>query len=210
MLLGATGLVGTEFLRQAIDDGRISRITMLTRSPVPARHHKISAVITPLEEMETHRDAFGVNAVVCALGTTIKKAGSQDAFRKVDYEFPLRAAKIAHERGVKHFLLVSALGADSRSKIFYSRIKGETESAVIGIPFERITIVRPSLLLGQRKEFRPGERIGQIFAPLVTGKYKPVHARDVAAALIASLFTAPSGIQVIESKDIVSFARRSV
>jgi uncharacterized protein YbjT (DUF2867 family) len=202
LILGATGLVGTECLRQAIADDRISRITVLTRSPLSVRHHKITEVVAPLEEMEKYPAAFSTDAAVCALGTTIKKAGSQEAFRKVDLEFPLRAAMLAHARGAKHFLLVSALGANTRSSVFYNRVKGETEEAIIKIPFNRITIVRPSLLLGDRKEFRPGERFAQLFSPFIPAPYTPVHARTVAARLISSLFESREGVVIIESKQI--------
>ena len=202
LLLGATGLVGTECLRQAIADDRISHITVLSRSLLSVHHHKITEVITPLEEMEKYPGAFSADAVVCALGTTINKAGSQEVFRKVDFEFPLRAATIAHAQGAKHFLLVSALGANSRSSVFYNRVKGETEDAVIKIPFNCITIVRPSLLLGDRKEFRLGERIAQLFSPFIPAPYAPVHARAVGARLISSLFESRTGIAIIESKQI--------
>ncbi len=202
VLLGATGLIGTECLRQALDDDRITQITVLSRSPLPVRHHKISEIITPLEEIEKYHTVFTADAVLCALGTTIKKAGSQEAFRKVDFEFPLRAATLAHGQGTKHFLLVSALGANARSSVFYNRVKGETEEAVMKIPFHRITIVRPSLLLGERKEFRLGERIAQLFTPFIPAPYTPVHARTVAARLIASLFESRSGVAIIESKQL--------
>lgn len=208
VLLGATGLVGSHILAQAANDDRIARITLLSRSAIANVHPKVTSIVVPLEAMENAAEAFHVDAVICALGTTMKKAGSQMAFRTVDFEYPLNAAALAHRHGVRHFLLVSALGADSRSKIFYNRVKGETESAIARIPFERITIVRPSLLLGERKEFRPGERIGRLFSPFIPAKYKPVHAHNVASVLIASLFDSKSGVQIIESKDIAEFAGR--
>lgn len=210
LLLGATGLVGSHILALAITDDRITRINVLSRSAIADVHPKVTSTVMPLSAMENSADAFHVDAVICALGTTMKKAGSQQAFRTVDFEYPVNAAAIAHRCGARHFLLVSAVGADARSKIFYNRVKGETESAISRIPFERMTIVRPSLLLGDRKEFRLGERIGRLFTPFIPAKYKPVHARDVASALIASLFDAGSGIQIIESKDIVSHTRQIV
>jgi uncharacterized protein YbjT (DUF2867 family) len=208
LLLGATGLVGSHILTQASNDKRIERITLLSRTVISNLHSKVTTVVMPLDAMENAVEAFHVDAVVCALGTTMKKAGSQKAFRTVDFEYPLNTAMLAHRHGVRHFLLVSALGADSQSKVFYNRVKGETESAITRIPFERITIVRPSLLLGERKEFRLGERIGQLFAPFIPAKYKPVHAHDAASVLIASLFDTTSGVHIIESKDIVTFAGR--
>jgi uncharacterized protein YbjT (DUF2867 family) len=208
VLLGATGLVGSHILAQAVNDDRITRIVLLSRSAIANLHSKVTSIVIPLDAMENAAEAFHADAVICALGTTMKKAGSQNAFRTVDFEYPLNAATLAHRHGIRHFLLVSALGADSRSKVFYNRVKGETESAITRIPFQRITIVRPSLLLGERKEFRMGERIGQLFTPLIPAKYRPVYAHDVASVLIASLFDSKSGVQIIESKDITEFAGR--
>lgn len=206
LILGATGLVGNECLQQAVGQERIARITVIARSPIVVHHQKINSVTMPLEEMDRRSDLFSVDAVICALGTTMKKAGSREAFRKVDFELPLNAATIALSQGVKHFLLVSALGANARSSFFYNRVKGEIEEKIANLPFERITIVRPSLLLGERKEFRFGERIAQIFTPIIPASFKPVHAHDVAKALLTPIFVPGSGITIIESRDIRSFS----
>ena len=202
MLLGATGLVGNECLQLLCAEQRISEIRIFSRAPIPHLNEKIRTLIAPLDAMKDHSEFFAVDAIICALGTTIKKAGSQAAFRMVDYEFPVAAARIAKEHGVKHYLLVSALGSNAQSTVFYNRIKGETENAIIDLSFERTTIVRPSLLVGERQEVRRGERIGQFFAPLIPKKYKPVKASSVAQTLVKELLTEGSGTHIIESRDI--------
>jgi uncharacterized protein YbjT (DUF2867 family) len=153
--------------------------------------------------MEQHADAFdGVDAVFCALGTTIKVAGSQERFRYVDHDLPLLAARVAHARNVPHYLLVSALGANARSRVFYNRVKGETEEDLRAIGFRTLTIARPSLLLGERTEYRLGERVAAKLAWLMPPSMKPVQAADVAKAMIASAFEDGSGVRVIESKQM--------
>ncbi len=202
LLLGATGLVGNECLQLLLAEKRISEIRVFSRSPISQTDNKITSVVAPFDEMKNHSSFFAVDAMLCALGTTIKQAGSQDAFRVVDYEYPLSAAQIGKQNGVKHFLLVSALGANAHSTVFYNRIKGETENAIINLSFEQTTIIRPSLLLGNRKEFRLGEKIAQFFTPFIPKKYKPVQASSVAQALVKELFMERSGAHIIESCDI--------
>ncbi len=202
LLLGATGLVGNECLQLLIAEKRVSEIRVFSRSPLVLSDNKINVVCAPLDEMNKHSSFFEVDALLCALGTTIKKAGSQQAFRLVDYEYPVTAASIAKQHDVQHYLLVTALGANAQSSIFYNRVKGETENAIKDFTFKRTTIIRPSLLLGERKEFRIGEKIGQFFSPFIPKKYKPVHASSVARTLVKELFTEHSGTQIIESSAI--------
>ncbi len=202
LLLGATGLVGSECLQLLLTEKRVTEIRIFSRSPIPQTDNKITTVIAPFNKINNHDSFFAVDAILCALGTTIKKAGSQDAFRIVDYEYPLTAAQIGKRNGAHHYLLVSALGANAHSTVFYNRVKGELENAILGIKFERTTIIQPSLLLGKRKEFRFSESIGQLFAPLIPKKYKPVQASSVAQALVKQLFTTYSGKTIIESRNI--------
>ncbi len=127
----------------------------------------------------------------CCLGTTIRKAGSQEAFKRVDHDYPLALARLGKTVGAQQFLLVSALGADAQSSVFYSRVKGETERDIAAIGLPKVSFMRPSILLGERHERRPGERagifVGKLIAPLLLGplrKYRPIHADDVAAAML--------------------------
>jgi uncharacterized protein YbjT (DUF2867 family) len=202
LLLGATGLVGNECLKLLLQHEHISRIVALTRKTLPIVHNKLVDHIIDFEKLGTIENAFAVDAVLCALGTTIQQAGSQENFRKVDHDFPMAAAELALKHNVRHFLLVSALGADSSSKIFYNRVKGEIEARISALPFHSITIVRPSLLLGNRREFRFGEQLGKLFTPIIPRKYKPIQARNVAQQLINSVIEQRKGIRIIENKDI--------
>lgn len=193
LLAGATGLVGREVNRLLAEDPGVARVTALVRRALPegARHPLLREAIVDFDALDRDPTLFAVDRVVCALGTTIRQAGSQDAFRRVDFDYPLAIAKHARAEGARHLLLVSALGADSKSRTFYSRVKGELEDAVGMLGFRSITIARPSLLEGERDEFRLGEVIARSLAFLVPNRWKPVHARQVARALITVDVTPP-------------------
>ena len=202
LILGATGLVGGECLRQFAASDHFPRVIALTRRPLPEVPPRVETHVVDFERLEDAAAAFRVSHIVCAVGTTIKKAGTQEAFRRVDHDYPLAAARLGLREGARHFLLVSALGASARSRIFYSRVKGEVEDAIRALSYRSVTIVRPSLLLGERGEFRLGEAIGKVFAGLLPGRYRPVHAREVAAALLRAAIEDRPGVRVIESMEI--------
>jgi uncharacterized protein YbjT (DUF2867 family) len=154
--------------------------------------------------------------VFCCLGTTIKKAGSQEAFRRVDYEYPLNVARLAAQWEDAHFLVVSSVGADAGSGVFYSRVKGELEKAVQALPLAGAHIFRPSLLLGERGEVRLGERMAAVaakplslllFGPL--RKYRPIHARTVAQAMLRVAREGRRGVEILESNRIASLGGES-
>lgn len=214
-LLGATGLVGSEVLRLLLADRRVARVVTVGRrrlpSPPPAdgSRARLHERVVEMDRLGEHADAFASDAVICALGTTMKQAGSRDAFRRVDHDIPLDAARIALARGAAHFLLVSALGADPDSRIFYNRVKGEVERGVLALPFRSITIVRPSLLLGARADVRIGEQVGKAVGWLLPGRYRPVPARDAARLLVQRALAAEPGVRVIESDEIRALARAS-
>lgn len=207
LVLGATGLVGSEIVRQLLADQTVSRIVAVTRrafEPVYADHRLRSAVVD-LDRLSDIGDAFQVDQIFCALGTTIKQAGSQDAFRHVDFEIPLAAAHLGLDHGVKDFLLVSALGASAKSRVFYNRVKGELEDALRTLPFRSVTIARPSLLIGPRLKRRVGEEVGRRLGWLAPGRYRPVRASRVAAALVAAARRPEPGMRIIESNEIQRF-----
>ena len=213
LLAGATGLVGGECLKQLAQDEAISRIVVLSRRsfPLPGRPAGLPAIeprIVDFDHLAEAAEAFRVDAILCALGTTIRQAGSQEAFRLVDYGYPLALARLGIEQGVKHFLLVSALGADPHSRVFYNRVKGEVEQAIAGLSLPSLTIFQPSLLLGQRAQFRLGEELAKRLAFLIPGKYKPIQARDVAAAMVAGLKAPAPGITIIPSARMQPLRRR--
>ena len=207
-LLGATGLVGRHCLDLLARDPAFSRVVVLARRKfAEATAPRVEAHIVDFEHLDERPDLFRVDQVICALGTTIKAVGGSHAkFRAVDYEMPLAAATIACAQGAHHFLLVSSLGANAHSRIFYNRVKGELEDALRTVGFRSLTIVRPSLLLGERPEFRLGEEIGKRFAWIVLGKYRPIQARSVAAVLVRSAKTDTPGMRIIESDDLRSMA----
>jgi uncharacterized protein YbjT (DUF2867 family) len=201
MLVGATGLVGGAVLRQAQADARITRIVAPTRRKLPP-HPKLENPLVDFEHLPADAAWWAVDAVICTLGTTIRKAGSQESFRQVDHDYPLAVAKLARQHGARAFALNSATGADPRSRFFYNRVKGEVEEAIRGIGFPSLTIVRPALIGGDRKESRPAEfvamRLLRLAEPLLPRRYRVVPHERIATALLEAI-TAPSGEHIIES-----------
>ena len=202
LILGATGLVGAECVRQFAESSRFDRVIALARRPLAIPSTHVESHVIDFERLDDAARHFRVSHVVCALGTTIKKAGTQERFRRVDYDYALAAARLGVREGARHFLLVSALGASAKSRIFYSRVKGELEDAIRALAYRSVTIVRPSLLLGERAEVRPGESIGKFFAGIVPRKWRPVHASAVAATVLRAAVEDQPGVRVIESREI--------
>ncbi len=205
LVAGASGLVGGHLVRHLLDARAWSRVVTVGRRPLDLAHPKLEQRTVAFSQLSDGPfpqadDAF------CCLGTTIKKAGSEEAFRRVDVDLVLAFARAAAARGARQFLVVSALGADARSRIFYNRIKGEMEREVARLGFEAVQIVRPALLLGSRDEDRPGERASQVvlgpLARLMLGplrKYRPIEGDTVAAALVAAAQLHRPGVHVYES-----------
>lgn len=205
LVAGATGLVGSEILRFLEDDPTVAEIRPLVRRPVEARSPKVRPVLADLSSPGALRDhpAFdGVTHLYSALGTTIRAAGSQGEFRRVDLYLPRAIAQAARDHGVGHFLLVSALGADARSRVFYNRVKGELEEEVLRMGFRTVTIARPSLLLGDRRPPRPGEELGKRIGWLFPARWRPVEAKSVALALVRAAREDATGVRVIENRDL--------
>jgi uncharacterized protein YbjT (DUF2867 family) len=207
LLLGASGLVGSFCLRRLLSDPAYETVTVWVRKALPVSDAKL---VQQMVDFERLADAPAISAedVFCCLGSTIKKAGSKDAFYKVDCTYPYEIAKACAKAEVKRFLLVSALGANAGSRVFYNRVKGEVEQKISSVGLPGVYIFRPSLLLGPRPTLRIGERIAiavaPILAPLLIGplrKYRPVKAESVALAMVRSADGAtPPGI--IESDQI--------
>ncbi len=181
VILGATGLVGSELLKQLLADSHFKEITTIGRTNPAIEHPKLTKIQKEYEEWK--QSDFDGDVLFCCLGSTIKKAGSQANFRQVDYEMPLKASILFHG----HFILVSAIGADYKSKVFYNRIKGEVERDIRKVG-RQLSVVRPSLLLGNRSESRPSEFFAQKVTPLLNPfmpkKYRAIKARDVAQTMI--------------------------
>lgn len=209
LLLGATGLVGGECLRLLQSHEGFARIVVLTRRPLEAdiAGPKVEHHVVDFEHLTSASRLFAVDQIICALGTTLKQAGSRRAFRNVDLLYPLTAAHLGVEKRVSHFLVVSSLGADPRSVIFYNRIKGELEKGLKALQYRSLTIARPSLLLGKRERPRTGERIAAGFSFLAPRRIRPIAATDVAAAIIHQAWMDEPGVRVLEVKQLRQIAR---
>lgn len=209
LLVGATGLVGAECLALLLADPAVARVVVLARRTLEgvSASPKLVAHVVDFDHLESQADLFTADQMICCIGTTIGQAGSKERFRAVDFGIPFALAKLGAERGVRHFLLVSSLGAGAESRVFYNRVKGELEDALSALPFRSLSIVRPSLLLGDRREFRLGERIAQRLAFLMPGKYAAIRARDVAAALVRLAKEDAPGKRIVESAEMRAWAR---
>jgi uncharacterized protein YbjT (DUF2867 family) len=210
VLAGATGLVGGECLRRLLASRRYARVVVVSRRPLESggRHRKLDVVITDFDRLDVVAARLGGDHVFCALGTTIRKAGSQARFRVVDHDYPLRLAEITRRQGAAHFSLVSALGASRSSPFFYSRVKGELEDDLRRMDWPSLAIFRPSVIAGDRGETRPLERLGERMLRFAPATWRPVEARDIAAAMIATALREPSGVTIVESRDIAAAATR--
>ena len=197
LVLGTTGLVGKTLVEQLCRDHRYQSVTCLLRKPLAkdfftGRADKVQPIVVDFDNLQDYQGYFGVDHVYVCLGTTIKKAGSKSAFRKVDFEYVHVAAQLARAQRARSFVWISSVGANAKSHNFYLKVKGELENAIIGMSgLENASAVRPSLLLGDRGEMRPAEKLGSLLSPFlspllvgVLSKYKPVKAADVAAQMI--------------------------
>jgi uncharacterized protein YbjT (DUF2867 family) len=207
LLLGATGLVGRELLQLLLAADHTARVVVIARKSTGVRHDKLDEHVLDLAEMDRHAELFAVDAIFSALGTTIKQAGSQERFRAVDHDLPLQAGRLGRAQGAGQFLLVTALGANPRSRVFYNRVKGEVETDLRALAYPSLTIARPSLLLGDRDEPRIGEVIFSRLGWLMPPALKPIEARDVARALVALSREKRPGVHVVESRELRRIAR---
>ena len=207
LLLGATGLVGRNVLAQALANPSVTRVIAPTRRPLEP-HSKLTNPVSDRLEALSERINQGIDGAVCSLGTTIKKAGSKEAFREVDYALPLKFARAAHQHGVDTFVLVSASAASVNSAMFYSRIKGEVERDIGLVGFRSLTIVRPSLIGGQRDEPRLMEHIAlqllRILAPIPPKKLQINPADTIAAACLNAVMASDPGFHIRNAESLVA------
>lgn len=208
---GASGMVGMQLLHQLFQNESFDWIISFGRRELALKHHKLVQIKVDFDHLDkvdleeaarqqnmggekqpllkALKEASTSYVAFCALGTTIKKAGSKENFYRVDHDFVIDFARMALRMGVKRFLYVSALGADAQSSIFYSKVKGEVENDLKRMDFDYVGIFQPSLLLGERNESRPGEEIGKVVMKVITfiglfKKYKPVYGHQVAKAMV--------------------------
>ncbi|WP_372773125.1 NAD-dependent epimerase/dehydratase family protein [Mangrovibacterium sp.] len=209
MIAGATGLVGSELMKMLIRDNTFSNVIILSRRETGFHHEKIAEYLVDFNQPETWQDLVRGDILFSCMGTTIKSAGSQEKQYLVDFTYQYEIAKAAAQNGVDQYILISSAGANSNSKLFYSRIKGELEEKTRQLPFRKISILRPSLLLGNRPNKRFGEQLAQKIIPFITRfvfkKYRPISGTTVAQGMIKAALSVDSR-QLYELDEIFKLA----
>ncbi|AEE52900.1 oxidoreductase [Haliscomenobacter hydrossis] len=211
-LIGATGLIGSQILQQLLEDPDFSNIKVLVRRPLDLNHPKVKLILLDFADEVAYQAAIaGSDVVFCSVGTTLKQVnGDMVAYRKIDYDIPVNAARFCAATACPKFLLVSSIGADGQSRNFYLKLKGEVEEKVSSLGLPSVSIFRPSMLLGQRAEFRLGERIGQglmlALAFMIPAQYKAIDVKTVAKAMIAVAKKETGGVQFYTYAEMVGMA----
>lgn len=200
LLAGATGLTGGFVLRELLADARVGRIVAPTRRPLAMAARLENPVGLLPRVLPTLIPPLDI--AICCLGTTIKHAGSREAFRMADYDLPVAVGQRALKLGARHYVVMSSLGADAASRAFYTRVKGELEHALAKQGWPQLTIVRPSLLLGPRDEFRLGERLFTPLSLLLPGRWRGIHVQVLARALWRLARTPGEGVRIVESGEL--------
>ena len=209
LIAGASGLVGSYCLRLLLQSERYAKVIAIGRSALPMQHPKLDQLIVDFNRLDNYRHSLIADDIYCCLGTTIKQAGSRDNFYQVDFTYVKKLAAITSANFASQFLVVSSLGANAQSPIFYSKVKGQMEEAVKPMPFLAVHIFQPSLLVGPRQQKRPGERLAQLILPrlnfLFLGplkKYRPVTAENVAKAMLHAAMQDGAGVCLHPSDQI--------
>ena len=215
IILGATGLTGSILLEKLLKDQRYKTIKLFSRKHIENLPSKVEQFIGNLFELENFKKYFIADEVYCCIGTTANKTPNKETYKKIDFGIPVTAAKLAKENGIHTFLVVSALGANAKSSIFYNRTKGEMEQAVLSEKIEKTHILQPSIIGGNRNETRIGEKIGliiiKLLQPLFFGKlkkYKITEAEDIAQAMI-NLANSTSTKKIITSDKIKEISKKN-
>jgi len=215
VVIGATGLIGTDLVQQLLENELYGRVVVIVRRWMPIQHQKLEQEIVDFNQLDQVAHYLARADVFCTLGTTIKKAGSQAAFIQVDKDYPLRLAQLSKQQGAASFLIVTALGANPKSSIFYSRVKGQLEAELQELQLNQLHIFQPSMLLGDRKEVRPGERIASKIMLLLPflfigplKPYKAIHVHTVAKAMIKAAKDVRKGNFTYTSEKIANLAQQ--
>ena len=205
LIVGSTGLVGSELLNLILHDDYYSKVISLVRNNTGISNTKLKEIKINFEKIEKYSTEILADDIFCCLGTTIKKAGTKENFKKVDLIYPLKIAAAALANGAQQFSVVSSIGADKNSKTFYTSVKGEMEEEIKKLNYFSLNIFRPSLLTGDREEFRFGEKIAQLFMKIFSflfignlKKYKAIEAKTVAAEMLISAKRNSKGINIFE------------
>ena len=191
-------------MRQLAADSHWREVRALLRHSLRPELSRSNVIAIPIDydRLDPPPPWADAGQVFCALGTTMRQAGSAEAFRRVDLEYPAALARAALARGARHFLLVTAIGAAPDSRFFYNRVKGEVEATITALGFRSVTIARPSLLLGPRKQPRLAEQLGKFFGLLAPSRWRPVRAAQVARALIEAARQDVPGVRILENRDL--------
>jgi len=207
LIAGATGLVGGHVLTLALSDARVTGVIAPTRRGL-SPHPKLQAPVVDFDALPEDAAWWQADAVICALGATMKTAGSKRAFRRVDHEYPLAVARLAKKHGVHTYVLNSSLGADPASGSFYLKVKGEAERDLAAMGFTSLTYVRPGLIGGERQEFRLAERVMTpvltLLGPLIPRAWRINPAPQIASALLEAAIAAKPGTHVITSEQLIA------
>jgi uncharacterized protein YbjT (DUF2867 family) len=213
LIAGASGLIGSELLQLLIKDDFYAKIYVLTRRTLDIPEEKVEQLIVDFEEFRAE-ELPEVQDIYCCLGTTMSGAGSKTVFRKVDYHYPLKIAELCRKNGAEQYMLVSSMGADKNSRFFYNQVKGEVEETLAAVGYPALHIFRPSILLGDRKEKRTGEKIAQVLmkaaSPLMISKlksYRPIYAKTVAEGMLVAAKQELKGPHLFESEQIKILAK---
>ncbi len=202
LIAGGTGLVGRITLTKALDDARVTQVVAPTRKALPS-HPKLVNPLVDYEALPPEADWWTCDAVICALGTTRAKAGSAEAFHRIDHDYPLMVARHSRAQGAQALALVSAIGADAGSRLIYNRTKGEVEASIGALAYRSYTIVRPGLIGGQRDEFRPMERVSDavlgVLGTVLPRQWRISPAENIAAALTEAALAAKPGRHVVSA-----------
>jgi uncharacterized protein YbjT (DUF2867 family) len=214
LLLGSTGLIGKELLSNLLQSAHYEKVIIFVRKNSAISHPKLEQVVVNFDKLEEIKQLVKGDDFFCTIGTTIKNAGSKEAFVKVDLEYPKQFAQFAQENNVSQFLVISSLGANEKSATFYLKTKGQLQSFLKSTTFKSVAILQPSLLTGNRDEFRLGEKIGEIVGKLFSfafigslKKYKPIEAKTVADAMMTIAIKNNNGYKIYHSDQLELLAK---
>lgn len=213
IVIGATGLIGKQLVKQLLADPEFASVKVFTRRPIGVTNPKLTEFLVDFKTIKNSAQDLKGDVLFSTLGTTLKTAGSKEAQYAIDYDMQFDTAKIAAENGVKKLVLVSSAGANAKSSIFYSRMKGELDEAVQDLGFESVHIIRPSMLAGDREEFRWGEKL---FTPIMYAfswipgikKYRPIQDTEVAQAMINASKTAAKSDVIYELEAVFTLVNK--
>ncbi|MFN3487483.1 MAG: oxidoreductase [Emticicia sp.] len=207
LVVGASGLIGKHLTNKLLASNYYEKVSVIVRKPLNIIHPKLEQIVMDFDNLDASK--IVADDIFCCLGTTMKQAGSKEAFHKVDFTYPLNFAKAGLVNGAKQFLFVSSMGADEKSLVYYSRVKGEIEKALSDLRYSTLIIVRPSMLAGERENPRMGEKIGKVFmeffAPLMPDKYKVIAGEKVAQAMLELAQKGTKNKDIVESDSLQSF-----